>query len=253
MEEKTFPTPKQVLNIATYLGYCMLRHGAEISRVEDTADRICMAYGATEAHVFAIYSTIIVSVSFGDEMLTQTRRVASISTNLDRVDRLNDLSRKICAEKPDYVSAVKEIDAVEARKLYPPKLSIVAYALISGSFALFFGGNVIDGIVAAVAGIVVRLVMMMLEYLRVAPFITTMTASAVVTATSHLANFLIAGLNVDIIIIGILMNLVPGVAITTSLRDFLSMDYMCGMSRLTEALLTATAIAIGASVVLLWQ
>ena len=186
-------------------------------------------------------------------MLTQTRRVASISTNLDRVDRLNDLSRKICAEKPDYTSAIKEIDAVEARKLYPPKLSIVAYALISGSFALFFGGNVIDGMVAALAGIVVRLVMMMLEYLRVAPFITTMTASAVVTATSHLAGFLIAGLNVDIIIIGILMNLVPGVAITTSLRDFLSMDYMCGMSRLTEALLTATAIAIGASVVLLWQ
>ncbi len=253
MAENGFPTPKQVLNIATYLGYCMLRHGAEISRVEDTAHRICMAYGATEAHVFAIYSTIIVSISYGDEMLTQTRRVTSISTNLDRVDKLNDLSRKICAEKPDYAEAIKEIDGVEVRKLYPPKLSILAYALISGSFALFFGGHAIDGVVAAGVGVVVRLVMMLLEYLRVAPFITTMAASAVVTAVSYLANYLIPGLNVDTIIIGILMNLVPGVAITTSLRDFLSTDYMCGMSRLTEALLTATAIAIGASVVLLWQ
>lgn len=253
MQESILTTPKQVLNIATYLGYCMLRHGAEISRVEDTAHRICMAYGMSEAHVFAIYSTIIVSVSVDGEMLTQTRRVTSISTNLDRVDRLNDLSRKICAEKPDYNSAIREIDKVETRKLYHPFLSIVAYALIAGSFAIFFGGHAIDGLVAAGVGVVVRLVMMLLEYLRVASFITTMAASAVVTATSYLANFLIAGLNVDTIIIGILMNLVPGVAITTSLRDFLSTDYMCGMSRLTEALLTATAIAIGASVVLLWQ
>ena len=47
------------------------------------------------------------------------------------------------------------------------------------------------------------------------------------------------------IIIGVLMTLVPGIAITNSMRDFLAKDYLSGFLRLTEALVTATAIAVG--------
>ena len=247
------PTPKEVLSIATYLGYNMLRHGAEISRVEDTVSRICLSYKMDEAHVFAVYSTLIISVSKDGETLTQTRRVNSISTNLDRVDRLNDLSRRICSICPSYEEAIQEIKDIERRKIYHPMLTVLAYALIAGSFAIFFGGDLKDGVVALGVGVAVRLVMLLLEKMKMAPFFITMAASAVVTALAYLAGGLLRGINIDTVIIGTLMNLVPGVAITTSMRDFISTDYMCGMSRVTEALLTAASIAIGASVMLIWQ
>ena len=46
------------------------------------------------------------------------------------------------------------------------------------------------------------------------------------------------------------MILVPGLALTNSMRDLIAGDYVSGQARLAEALLTATAIALGAGVVL---
>lgn len=247
------PNAKQILDATVYISYCMLRHGAEISRVEDTARRICLSYGMDEAHVFAVSSTIIITVVHEGETLTQTRRVISVSTNLDRVDRLNALSRTICENHSSYDSIIAQINAIENRPLYPPFLSVAAYALIGGSFAIFFGGTVADGVVAAAAGAVVRLIILLLQFLRAAPFFTTAAASAVTAACAHLAVMIFAGLHAETITIGVLMNLVPGVALTNSMRDFIATDYVSGMSRLTEAFFTATAIALGVAVVLLWN
>jgi uncharacterized membrane protein YjjP (DUF1212 family) len=41
------------------------------------------------------------------------------------------------------------------------------------------------------------------------------------------------------------MNLVPGVAITNSMRDIIAGDLVAGLTKLTEALIIGTAIAIG--------
>jgi uncharacterized membrane protein YjjP (DUF1212 family) len=49
----------------------------------------------------------------------------------------------------------------------------------------------------------------------------------------------------DKVIIGTLMNLVPGVAITTSMQDIIAGDLIAGQAKLVEALMTATAIALG--------
>ncbi len=52
--------------------------------------------------------------------------------------------------------------------------------------------------------------------------------------------------NSDKMIIGTLMNLVPGIAITNVMRDIIAGDLIAGLVKLTEALLVATAIALGA-------
>lgn len=59
-----------------------------------------------------------------------------------------------------------------------------------------------------------------------------------------------AGQHVDKIVIGAFMNLVPGVAFTNSLRDIIAGDLIAGLTRLTEALLTALAMALGAGIVM---
>ena len=54
----------------------------------------------------------------------------------------------------------------------------------------------------------------------------------------------------DLIIVGGLMPLVPGVAITNALRDLLAGDLMSGAARILEAALTAVAVAMGVILVL---
>lgn len=50
------------------------------------------------------------------------------------------------------------------------------------------------------------------------------------------------GANQDLIIIGCVMPLVPGVQITSAIRDLLAGHYVSGVSRGTEAMMTATMI-----------
>lgn len=53
---------KQVLVTAVDIGACLLVSGGGVSRVEDTINRICRAYGAKETDVFSITSSIVASV-----------------------------------------------------------------------------------------------------------------------------------------------------------------------------------------------
>ena len=47
-----------LLCLALDVGEGMLKNGGEISRVEDTIERICKAYGAAHVEVFSIISFI---------------------------------------------------------------------------------------------------------------------------------------------------------------------------------------------------
>ena len=61
-------------------------------------------------------------------------------------------------------------------------------------------------------------------------------------------NHIIPDIKVNEVIIGSIMILVPGVALTTSIRDFFSGDYLSGSIHLIDALLTAVCIAAGVGV-----
>ena len=54
----------------------------------------------------------------------------------------------------------------------------------------------------------------------------------------------------DKVIISSFMTLVPGVAITNCMRDFIAGDLLAGIYNLTEALLIAAGMAVGAGVVI---
>jgi uncharacterized membrane protein YjjP (DUF1212 family) len=53
------------------------------------------------------------------------------------------------------------------------------------------------------------------------------------------------------VITGCLMLLVPGIAITNSLRDIIGGDYISGLTRMSEAILIATSIAIGVGIMMM--
>ena len=54
--------------------------------------------------------------------------------------------------------------------------------------------------------------------------------------------------NDQAIIVGCMMQLVPGVAITNFIRDSISGDFLSGISRGSEALFVAMAIAFGVGI-----
>ena len=67
----------------------------------------------------------------------------------------------------------------------------------------------------------------------------------VIAVIAILGMVLGVGNNIDMIIIGAIMTLVPGVGITNIMRDIISGDVIAGTNKIAEVLLIAVAIAVG--------
>lgn len=90
----------ELVSAAMDLGEQLLICGGEVSRVEDTIRRLCIAYGAENVDVFTITSCVIVTADFGEKgSISQTRRVSGTKFNLSALEALNDLSRRACSSR----------------------------------------------------------------------------------------------------------------------------------------------------------
>ena len=77
---------------------------------------------------------------------------------MDKVDQLNNLSRQLCREKPDYISAKEMLRQIRTGMEYPLWMLCGAHGAAALIFALFFGGNWKDGMWAFPIGIMIKLV-----------------------------------------------------------------------------------------------
>lgn len=239
-------TADDVLRTAMDVGEGILRCGGEIRRVEDTINRICSAYGAVHVEVFTITSLIIASVRMADgSYSSQTRRILQNSTDLHRLRLYNEISRDICGGGLSIDEAQRRIKLAKRSKPYPEWVVVYLGAIFgAGGFALFFGGSWLDGLAAAAIGVL----MMLIESHKPA-FVNSMAQA---TISSFVAGVLAElcmhfGLchNMDMVIIGTIMLLIPGMTIGTSMRDMLCGDIATGSMRLTQSLLLACVIALG--------
>ena len=83
----------EVLDVILDIGCRLLESGAEVRRVEDTVERLCLAYGAHDVDVFSIVVLVGVTVEGPDgNHYTQIRKVGSIGNSLVRIEKLNALA-----------------------------------------------------------------------------------------------------------------------------------------------------------------
>ena len=82
-------------------------------------------------------------------------------------------------------------------------------------------------------------------------FIVNILGSSFVTILSLLCSTIGIPVLYDKVIIGAIMPLVPGIALTTSIRDLFNGDYLSGTIHLMDALLTAFCIAVGVGTMML--
>ena len=231
---------------AMTIGEELLISGAEVNRVEDTIRRICTAYGADRVDVFTITSSIVTTI-YGSDFgaCTQTRRVSGMAYDLSRLDALNQLSRRICAENLSPEDVRAELERIDAGPRYSFGMQLFIYALISGSFSIFFGGSLRDMLASALIGILLKLFESALRRKAHNALVTGLLCSSAGGLLAQLSVQLGLGMHADLIGIGNIMLLIPGIAFTNSLRDLFSGDTITGLIRFLESMLLAIVIALG--------
>lgn len=240
---------RQLVSGALDLGEELLISGAEVARVEDTIRRVCLAYGAESVDVFTITSTVIVTVDFGEKgSITHTRRISGTKFNLTALEALNDLSRRACTSRMEPVQLHNELKQIGKLPKYTSLQTCGIWAMIAASFSIFFGGNGFDAFLSGCIAAVLFFAQSLLTKLRMNSYFSTVLCSLLGGFLSNLAFEVYHGhveIHPSMVNIGIIMLLIPGIALTTAIRDMFSGDTMSGLLRFIEALVLSVAIAWG--------
>ncbi len=248
VEIKDIPKVESVdymLCLALDIGEAMLKNGAEIHRVEDTIARFCRAYGAVHTEIFAIPTVIIAAVRMADGAYSsQLRRVYSSSYNMYKVELFNDISRKACSQHPELSALDEMIKAAKKKASYPYGIIVLGAAISTGAFCIFFGGCLIDGILAAIIGAVICFAEK-LPQSHVNSFARTAIQSFAAGVLAYLCILCGIGRDPDMIMMGTIMYSIPGLALGISVRDMFYGDFLAGTLKFIHTCLTALMIALG--------
>ena len=228
------------------IAYHLALSGAETFRIEETMRRIIGAYGI-ECQAFAIPNCVMVSLEAANgKPLMVMKRVGFHGNDLEAVEKLNALSRRICAETPAPEVAAQWLkETLAARRTYSAAAYYLGNFLGAAGFCPVFGGTMRDSLWAGLMGLIIGFVSRQMDKWETNPFFSTIAAAFLMAVPAYL----LAGLHlldyVDAVIIGSLMILVPGLLITNSMRDIIYGDTNSGINRIVQVFLSAFAIAMG--------
>lgn len=241
---------QRILEIGLEIGKMLLESGAEVYRVEDTMNRVCSSFLEVKNVDSYVMSTgIVLSMEIDGKTVSRVCRVKNRSINLECIERVNGLSRELQTKKYTLDEIEEKLEDIKNKPKFPNWMLIVFGAIGASAFAMFFQGGIKEIIISFVIGFVVRLCLLLFTYIDMNDVLKNIISSTVIGILSY-AFSQWSHANMDILIISGIMLLIPGLAITNAIRDTMSGDYISGLSRGMEALMTACSIAIGVGVVL---
>lgn len=242
MEEKEL-----LLETCVLAGKIMVENGAEMYRVEDTMNRIADNYYQEEGISFVTQTIVLMGLESTKSI--QMKRISERTTNLGKVSKVNDLSWQFSSKQIDLQELSKALKVV--LKEEPPKktvVKIICAAILSAALMILLGGqwnNFLATFLVGAGGYSVY--MISTTYLKL-KYVDEFLASFVIGVLAFLMIQLKIGTSIDNMIIGSIMPLVPGVAITNTVRDLQEGHMLSGISRGVEALIIAMMIGAGIAV-----
>lgn len=240
-----------VMELCLLAGKIMLQSGAETYRVEDTMIRMAAALGFEETHSYVTPTGIIFSAGGIRQTETKLIRILERSTDLKKIAMVNSISRRISSGELNLQEAAVKLKEIEAMNMATSIfLQVAAASITSGCFLIMFNGKWTDFLPALIAGGTGYLSFISFHRFMPIKFFSEFLASFVIGLISLFFIKIGAGHQLDKIIIGSVMTLVPGLLITNAVRDLMAGHLVSGLSKGAEAFLTAFAIGSGIAIVL---
>ena len=210
---------ERIFGLFLDLGRELIRCGGETHRVEDTLYRLAAAYRFTDCNIWVVPSEIQATMTDPAGVTrTQIRHVRGSSVNFYVLDKLNTLSRWACAELPDSEGFAARLAEIRAIAPLRPWLLYLGGVLGGWGFALFFGCDLLDSLVAALASLLIFFMVRRLSPREGNPLILNFVVSFVTELFILLVCRFGFGDHMETITIGVVMLLVSGLGAFNGLR-----------------------------------
>lgn len=242
------------IKLSILAGETMLSSGAETHRVEDTMLRIMHHCGFDDAESLCTSTGIIATAVDADgNPITMMKRVKTRGVNFVKVAKVNEISRNFTEGKISINDALLMLENISTTPPYSNIVRLSGCAVASMCFAAMFGGSIFDASNAFISAFLMQIPLLILERHGTAAVLRNIAGGGAAALVALILMNLGLGDNIDFVIIGSIMPLVPGVSLTNAIRDILEGDLLSGSVRILDAFLVAIGIAAGVGTVLtLW-
>ena len=240
---------ERILNLASEAGHLLLQNGAEISRVEDTMERIATHFGERNENFFVLSNGIFTT----GKSYANVKFIPIKGARLDKVVAINQFSRDVAAGKFTLEQAEQRLEEIRRMPEKPLWEQFAAAALGSGAFCAIFGGSLLDCAAALVVGTLVYLFLALVCAPSWPKALSNICGGVLGTGLCISFSHLGFGQNLGNMVVGSLIVLIPGVAFTNGLRDIAGEDYLAGITRLLDALMVFLCIALGVCLAFILQ
>lgn len=245
MKEQNY---EMALDCFLLAGQIMMESGAETYRVEDTMLRMARSQDIEDAQSYVTPTGIILSL--GRRQITKITSITHRITDLHKISLVNNISRKLTLKIITLDEAYDELLKIQKTNYFLPiHVQILTASIASSCFMVLFNGLWSDMPVAFVAGGVGYLAVTLVQEATKVKFFSEFFASLVIGIVAYLAVHFELGTELDKIIVGSVMPLVPGLLITNAVRDLMAGHFTAGIAKGAEAFLTAFAIGSGIALV----
>lgn len=240
-----------VLEVAIKAGRLLIENGAEISRVEDIMERIAAHYGVDTANFYVLSNGLFTSGASPEKdggiprIYAKVLTVPIRSMQFAKVIEVNRLSYSIASGKYTLEEADRELDRIKSLPAKPVWERVLVSAFGVGAFGIVFGGGLIECISCFFVGLFTSLFSIFISGRYLSRIVATIFDAVIMSLLCILFYRIGFGRSLSNLMIGSVMLLVPGLAFVNGVRDLANSDYLAGLTRMTDAMLSFLCISIG--------
>jgi len=148
--------PDRCLSFCCDLARELVKSGAEMYRVEESARRVLQAYGFANPEVFAIPAFVLISIESGGRNYTKSVRIRTTAIDLDMLERLNSLCRNVCNAPPDLEEANSRLASIVNQPESTFLIRCMGGGITACFFTLLLHGSFLDAVISFLCGIIVK-------------------------------------------------------------------------------------------------
>lgn len=238
------------LEIILKAGKILLSSGAEISRTEDTMNYIARAMNFKDLEAYVSNRGIFATAKKADRTeITRIYNVPEVDINLSKIESVNALSRRITQKNITIEEIESELNQIDTMSDYSFFWRLVAYTLGASGFSYAIGSSTTDSIIAGIIGLILGVYMCTIKRILSSDVLITILGSILIALLGNLFIHFELGSNLSVILLGAMIDIVPGVPFVNAIREYSQNNYNTGITLMMGALLTCISMAVGVAVV----
>ena len=238
------------LEIILKAGKILLSSGAEISRTEDTMNYIARAMNFKDLEAYVSNRGIFATAKKVDGTeITRIYNVPEVDINLSKIESVNALSRRITQKNITIEEIESELNQIDTMSDYSFFWRLVAYTLGASGFSYAIGSSITDSIIAGIIGLILGVYMCTIKRILSSDVLITILGSILIALLGNLFIHFELGSNLSVILLGAMIDIVPGVPFVNAIREYSQNNYNTGITLMMGALLTCISMAVGVAVV----